>query len=244
MSVFSANINHRSFYWQISAVCFVLGVLLAAAAFTAREIARSGTGELRTGFFVPTGGTKFKDLETENRKLLQDKTELERALAKHSDGAKALSQELQETKLLAGLTEVAGPGVQVTLTDSQKKPLVPSSQFQLSSLIHDTDIASVVNELKASGAEAVSVNGQRVVSMTAIRCVGPVVHVNGEPAAPPYIIQAVGDQDAMYGGLNLPGGALDGLRQFDPTMIRVEKKGQLRLSALPDAANTSSKDRQ
>src|SRR5262249_31305150 len=93
------------------------------------------------------------------------------------------------------------------------------------------DIANVVNELKAAGAEAIAVNGQRVVGSTAIRCVGPVVHVNDVPAAPPYVVLAIGDQNALLGGLNLPGGGLDGLRHFDTDMVRIEKKQTLHIPA-------------
>jgi uncharacterized protein YlxW (UPF0749 family) len=232
MSVFSANMSHRSFVWQMSLLCFVLGLLLAAAVFTANQIARQGVASPRTGFVygdVALHADKAKEYEKEIKKLRDQNAELAEKVHTGSDASSSLLQELKETKLLAGLTDVTGPGVQVTLMDSQKKALMPSNQFQLSSLIHDTDIATVVNELKASGAEAVAVNGQRVIALTAIRCVGPVVHVNGHPTTPPYVIQAIGDQEAMYGGLNLPSGVLDGLRQFDPNMIRIEKKQQLHI---------------
>ncbi len=235
MSVFSASMNHRSFWWQISAVCFVLGLILATAVHTAAQIGRAGVAPNRAGFFyggdAQVAQVKSAQYEGEIKRLREQKTQLEKVVAKGTDASDTLNKELQDTKFLAGLTEAVGPGVQVTLVDSQKRSLLPSDQLKLSSLIHDSDIANVVNELKAAGAEAIAVNGQRVVSTTAVRCVGPVVHVNGVPAAPPYVIQAIGDADALYGGLNLPNGVLDDLRRFDPGMARVEKKPKLRVSA-------------
>ncbi len=242
MSVFSASIRHRSFYWQISALCFVLGLLLAAAAHTASQITRTGAAPTRAGFDVyghgAPGAEEKKaaekashERESEIKKLRERNTELENKVAQGTDAADTLNKELQATKFLAGLTEAVGPGVQVTLVDSRKPPVLPAEQFKQSNLIHDVDIATIVNELKASGAEAIAVNGQRVIASTPIRCVGPVIHVNGVPAAPPYTIQAIGDQEAMFGGLNLPDGVLSDLRRYDPGMVRVDKKESLHLSA-------------
>ncbi|HZP84860.1 MAG TPA: DUF881 domain-containing protein [Chthonomonadaceae bacterium] len=235
MSVFSASIGHRSFYWQISALCFVLGLLLAAAWNMTRQLSRAGSGQARVGFFYGSGAQvaveKAAQYESEIKKLRARQTELENQIAKRTDAASTINKDLQDTKFLAGLTEAEGPGVQVTLLDSQKHETGDSPMGQLSLLIHDEDIARVVNELKASGAEAIAVNGQRVAITTAIRCVGPVVHVNGVPTAPPYVIQAIGNPDTMFTGLNMRDGVLDEMRRFDPAMARVEKKKLLKLPA-------------
>jgi uncharacterized protein YlxW (UPF0749 family) len=147
-----------------------------------------------------------------------------------------LNKELQTMKFLAGLTEVNGPGVQVTLIDSQKKPVLPTDQARQSNLIHDFDMLSIINELKASGAEAIAINGKRIVSTTPVRCVGPVVLVNNIPTPPPYVIQAIGDREAMLAALNLPDGVLTEIRKYDANMVRVEKKDKLTLPAF--AGNT------
>ncbi|HZO91054.1 MAG TPA: DUF881 domain-containing protein [Chthonomonadaceae bacterium] len=241
MSVFSANISHRSFYWQISALCFVLGLLLAAAWNTAKQLTRAGSVTARTGFYYGSGSQasavekshfqdEIKKYESEVKKLRERTSELERIAAKGTDAASTLNKELQDTKILAGLTEVEGPGVQVTLVDSQKHAADASPMTQLSFLVHDQDIARVVNEFKAAGAEAIAVNGQRVVASTAIRCVGPVVHVNDVPTAPPYVIQAIGNPETLW-QVNMPGGVLEEMRRFDPAMVHIEKKKSLHLPA-------------
>ncbi len=256
MSVFSANISHRSFYWQISTLCFVLGLLLAAAWNMARQLNRAGGAPARTGFYYGNSQVapeKAADYESEIKKLRQRNTELENSAARGKDTAdtvKTINKELQDTKLLAGLTEVVGPGVQVVLTDSKKHSAFPLDQ---NNLIHDADIMSVVNELKASGAEAIEVNGQRVVASTAIRCLGPVVSVNDVRSAPPVVIKAVGDADTLYTGLNIQDGVLDQIRRYDPAMVRIDKKKLLHLSAyagsttlhyahLPETARSKDKN--
>ena len=83
----------------------------------------------------------------------------------------------------------------------------------------------------ASGAEAISVSGQRVISRTAIRCVGPAIMVNNVPITSPFEVLAIGDPGTLAGALNLPGGYLDDLRATDPTMFRLERKEDVRIPA-------------
>lgn len=251
MSIYSASIKHRSFIWQISAVSFVLGLLLAAATVTASKVGNSAPS--RTGFFYESKVTvdpdkKAAELQAEIQKLRADKTSLEKAAANRSDVSKNLNQDLQETKLFAGLSEVTGPGVVVSLTDSKKDRLIgvdPQSY-----LIHDRDIRDVVNELRAAGAEAISVNGQRITVSSSIRCAGPIILINQEEMAMPFTIQAIGEPDKLLSALNIHNGVLDQIRTFGSDMAKSEKKAQLRLPAFagtthikyakPVAAKTSS----
>jgi uncharacterized protein YlxW (UPF0749 family) len=238
MSVYSANMNHRSFIWQISAVCFILGLILAAAVVTSGQVARSGKGPRIAGFTYDLN-IEFKQAtekkESEYESVIKQKTELisklEDRLSRGNSASSLIRKELEDTQFNSGLTDAIGPGIRITLTDSLKPPVVGNDGFKLSILIHDSDINAVVNELKACGAEAIAVNHQRIVSSTSIRCVGPVVHVNGVPSAPPYIIEAIGDPDGLMNGMNLPGGVFTDLRRFDPDMIHIVKQSAMRLPA-------------
>jgi len=147
--------------------------------------------------------------------------------------APAVSGKSTEADLLAGLTPVQGPGLIVTLRDS-KMPLPPFPKGSVPgapNLIHDTDINQVVNELKASGAEAIAVNNQRLVGMSPIRSAGPTVYVNTTPQAPPFVIKAIGDPETLQTALNLPNGVADGLRHMDPAMISMQPSPGLTLPA-------------
>lgn len=138
---------------------------------------------------------------------------------------------LSQARLLAGLTLVQGPGVVVTLRDS-KKPFpgnLPPGVAPLN-IIHDTDINQIIDELKAAGAEAIAVNGQRLVATSPIRCAGPTIFVNNTPIAPPYAIQAIGNPDALQAALSSKGSMRSQLQQFDPAMITV---GQAQTLTLP-----------
>ncbi len=234
MSIYAASMSHRSFVWQISGVSFVLGLLLAAASVTATKVGSNGTAPTRTGFVYGPNlsvdpDKKAVGLQEEIKKLRADKESLEKAASNRSDVSKDLNRDLQETKLFAGLSEVTGPGVAVTLSDSKKERLIGVDPQNY--LIHDRDIRDVVNELRASGAEAIAVNGQRITISSSIRCAGPIVLINQDEMATPFIIQAIGDPDKLLSALNIRNGVLDQIRTFGPDMARSEKRTELRLPA-------------
>jgi len=96
----------------------------------------------------------------------------------------------------AGLTAVKGPAVSVTLTDAPPdvKPIGVAEELLI---VHQQDIQAVVNAMWQGGAEAMTIQGQRVTSRTGIKCVGNSVLLHGVPYAPPYVIVAIGDQKAI-----------------------------------------------
>lgn len=79
-------------------------------------------------------------------------------------------------------------------------------------LIHDTDIMTIINELVLNGAEAISVNGQRITSLTGIKSIGPVVEINGVKMSTPFEIKAIGDPDILSTNIALRGGIVNELR--------------------------------
>lgn len=118
---------------------------------------------------------------------------------RESQRASRLTEELRRLRAAAGLSEVRGPGVLVELTDSPRAPRSVAEETDLR--IQDVDLHLVVNALWQAGAEAVAVNGQRVVSTTAIRRAGSQILVNLRPVASPYRVAAIGDPEALRRGL-------------------------------------------
>lgn len=95
-----------------------------------------------------------------------------------------------------GLTAVKGPAVSVTLTDAPLNVKPPGVAEELL-IVHQQDIQAVVNAMWEGGAEAMTIQGQRVTARTGIKCVGNSVLLHGVPYAPPYVIVAIGDQRAI-----------------------------------------------
>ena len=97
-----------------------------------------------------------------------------------------------------GLTEVRGPGLTVTLDDAPRQDGVPPASDNPDDLVvHQQDLQAVVNALWAGGAEAVTLMGQRLISTSAVRCVGNTVILHGRVYSPPFVVAAVGDTGDM-----------------------------------------------
>lgn len=79
-------------------------------------------------------------------------------------------------------------------------------------IIHDDDLLRVINELRAAGAEAIAINGERIVAMSEIRCAGPTLSVNNNRSAPPYEIKAIGNPNNLESALKLRGGVLENFK--------------------------------
>ncbi len=160
-----------------------------------------------------------------SRQLLQANSTLEtyrENAQKNDSGSKAMAEELANAMLLAGLTDVEGKGVTIVLKDSTETAMGGSSANYV---IHDRDLRDIVNELVASGAEAISINGERISGKSAIRCVGPTVTINNHYYAPPFTIKAIGDPDTLEAGLNIRDGVVDVMRAFkiDVTITKSNK---------------------
>ena len=96
----------------------------------------------------------------------------------------------------AGVQAVSGPALTVTLDDAPADVAADGVDEDLL-VVHQQDIQSIVNLLWAGGAEAMTIQGQRVISTTGIKCVGNTVVLHGVPYAPPYRISAIGDQQRL-----------------------------------------------
>ena len=157
---------------------------------------------------------KYKELEKAEEKLEQ-----ERESSTKNDGElQSKEEEITEGNKITGLTEVTGAGVIVTLTDSKKdisRSLNPSDL-----IVHDLDVLSVINELKNAGAEAISINDQRLTPTSGIVCGGNIIDINGEKVGAPFIIKAIGLPEQLA-ALNRPGGYLAKLKEYS---IGVELK--------------------
>ncbi len=121
-------------------------------------------------------------------------------IAKLSDSVLNLNDEIVKTesnidslKVICGHTDMRGEGITVRIGDN-----ISGDTFNINnSVVHDFDIRYIINDLIAAGAEAVSVNGRRISSNTEVVCMGPVIKINGDAEAAPYIIKAIGDSNEL-----------------------------------------------
>lgn len=154
---------------------------------------------------------KYENAYSKLEKKEDELEELREQTANSDEASKGLSNKLEKYNLLLGLSELKGQGVIITLDDGDSSVLkgIPSNY-----IVHDGDLLEVVNELKNADAEAISINGQRITSRTAIACVGNVIAINEEKIGAPFVIKAIGSTSKLYGALARAGGYLELLEGY------------------------------
>lgn len=149
----------------------------------------------------------------------------------NSEEAKNLEKELTELNRVLGYTEVKGKGVIITLKDATDEQVATVRD----SVVHDWDVLSIVNELFNAGAEAVSVNDQRIISVSAINCAGTVITINNQKVSVPFVIKAIGG-DGMYDTVARPYGYYDNLTgRIDAKIEKIDKENGI---TIPKYAGT------
>jgi len=206
----------------LALVCVVLGLMVAVQFRTTQDI-RSTIPFQR----VEDLSQRLSQTEKERDALLRQVRELSQA-----SGSEATSREYELIKMGAGVIAVTGPGVLVTIDDS-KRSSKPGENPNLY-LIHDDDMLKVINELRAAGAEAMSINEQRLIASSEIRCAGPTLSVNNTRYSPPYEIRAIGDQQTLENSLRMRGGVVETL-QFWGIQVTIRKQDVVTVPAYKGA---------
>lgn len=195
----SVQDGRRSMGWRMAtvAVCLVAGVMITVSAGAARgyDLRGDRASDLRALAESQHQRTAELRLQTEE---LRDEVE-------QMGGQEPLSADLQDqveaAAKAASILPMEGPAVRVTLNDAPVD-VKPAGVDDDALVVHQQDIQAVVNALWAGGAEAMAIQGQRVIATTGIKCVGNTVVLHGVPYAPPYVIVAIGDHDAMERALD------------------------------------------
>lgn len=185
--------------WLIALVCVLIGFMVAVQFRTAQDA---------------KGSLSQQRIEEISDRLLQtehERDELSEELHKMQTAA-ASADNQQDKDLLryrAALVPLEGEGVIVRMDDSTK----PAKAGENPNLyvIHDDDLLRVVNELRAAGAEAIAINGQRLTGISEIRCAGPTLSVNNVRSSAPFEIRAIGDKKSLENALRMRGGVAETL---------------------------------
>lgn len=145
----------------------------------------------------------------------------------------SMKKSIENFSVLAGVTDVTGEGVIVRLDDGNT--ISEGSEV----LVHDSDLLTVVNELKAAGAEAISVNGQRIIATTAIRCVGPVIQINYQKVAAPFEIKAIGNAQYLESAMTIKNGVVDVLKKLGIS-VDISRSKELEIKKFEGIVNSDS----
>lgn len=216
-----------SIYASIMLVAAVLGLMLALQFRTVNRAsngisidrARELTAELK----------QIKEEEENLSKEISDLTfKIDQIDQGQAEAVSALESELNKTRMSAGLVRVSGPGVELVLD----KPDMDDDQAppELMMIIGDEDLLNAVNELWGAGAEAISINGERIVATTEIRLAGSFININLNRVFPPYQILAIGNPQELMGTLEMPEGLKEHWRDIG-IKVSLEKYDDLTLPA-------------
>jgi uncharacterized protein YlxW (UPF0749 family) len=186
--------------FALPVVLVVLGFVTAAA--LAQERVREEELPGRTGELVELirrRHSAIRDLSAEVRDLRQRLDDVQGSAGRGSEQLRDLVADIERLRGPAGLGGVHGPGILVELADSAQ---VATTRGELTDFrIQDVDLQLVVNALWTAGAEAVSINGRRVTSTTAIGEAGDAVLVNFTAVSSPYRVSAIGEPEALRRGV-------------------------------------------
>ncbi|NED98717.1 DUF881 domain-containing protein [Phytoactinopolyspora halotolerans] len=191
--------------WKMLApvVLAACGALLVITAKTSGGTDLRGSEVLEMPDLVRAEERRVEELIADAENLRSEIDELTEQLGDNE--TKEIQQQLEELQTTAALGSVEGSGITVTLDDSPQadtpeQDLAPGTHVE-DYIIHQQDLEAVMNALWAGGADAMMVMDQRIGNTSTVRCVGPVLQLEGKQYSPPYTISAIGDTDAMLDAL-------------------------------------------
>ena len=187
----------------LTVVAVILGVYLTAQ-WQSKPRPTVSAPEYRREVATAT----IQRLEAEQSELKKQIADLRAQLADQQKSAAVggsaladLTADVEREKLLAGTVAVRGPGLRVILDDSSVKTIPPKEDPSMY-IVHEYQLRDVVNVLWASGAEAISINGERMVGPSSIYCVGSTILINDVRTSPPYEFLVVGDPGKLETALS------------------------------------------
>ena len=171
----------------------------------------------------------LKETKSKNEKLNEQLKVLKDQLSKidnpEIDYAN-FSPEMKKTYEIAGLAPCSGKGIIILVDDTA---LFDRKKLNYENLVHSDDLLKIVNLLKASGASAVSINEQRLITTSEIVTAENAIVINRTKIAPPYVIKAIGPQNTMISGLNIRGGIAEYLDVFG-VKLKIQKDNHLSIN--------------
>jgi uncharacterized protein YlxW (UPF0749 family) len=196
--------------WVVALLLFGLGFGVAVQVSTTQQDALSAARTSDLVRILDDLGAQRDRLAAEEARLQATIAELESSADQSQAAREASRERLQNLRILAGVVPVTGPGVTLTVSDPEGR-------------LESGDYLDAVQELRDAGAEAISVDGERVVATTAIVDTPDGITVGDTVLSSPVEIRAIGDPDTLAAGLSFPGGVLESVRETGAEGTVVER---------------------
>ena len=218
----------------LGSVCFILVIAIfiqikTVASITNEEgISLNDNSELRDEVLKWRQAYKdaYKQLEGAEERLENARTQASAA----SEIDNSVKDQIKKNSQLLGLTEVKGSGIIIKLDDNREvnaEDVIDISSY----VVHDGDLLHIVNELFNAGADAISINGKRIVQTTAIMCDGNIIRINDEIVGVPIEIKAIGYPERLYYNVAVRQGGYLKLMERDGVVVDIEKAEKIEIIA-------------
>ncbi|GEM00693.1 Uncharacterized conserved protein YlxW, UPF0749 family [Halolactibacillus halophilus] len=199
----------------LSLVLFVFGYLVAVSYEQAQNLLEDeevSVEEWDRAFYYRQQLIDFEErnhaLEQQINDLRVELLQTETSLSEEQQNLMSAVDLKRELQAYVGELAIEGPGVFITLNDQD---YVPDRANVNDYIVHDRHVQLVINELLSAGAEAIEINGQRLLHNSHVFCVGPVITVDGTTYPAPFTIEAIGNPDTLLQSLELDQGVIDQL---------------------------------
>jgi uncharacterized protein YlxW (UPF0749 family) len=208
-------------------ICLILGLMISFQ-FKVTNNPQS----LLNGRKIEDTAQNLEDLKKQRDELLHQVQEYQKKVDAYEKNAASVSEtagkmkdELDRLRILAGLTDVEGQGIIITIT-----PIVDVTTRQTSQVYYK-DLIDVVNELNSAGAEAISINDERYVSRTQIREAGSVIKINDGKFDPtqPFVIKAIGDPKILEGAFKMPGSPVEVIEKLSGCKVDIASSQNIKI---------------
>ncbi|RBP45558.1 DUF881 domain-containing protein [Garciella nitratireducens] len=192
---------------EITIISIVIGIMIVMQYKSVTQLggAVSNTRAQELAAQLSVLEKEKKSLNTQINNLKDKIEEYENQFVQDNRVVEDLRKDTQEAKILAGQTAVKGPGIVITL---DYIPLEEGDDFN-PFLMYPEYLLILLNELNSAGAEAISINDQRIISTSEIRLAGNHIVINGQKFSHPFIFKVIGDSQTMESAIQLKGGVVE-----------------------------------
>ena len=210
---------------SIFLVCIIFVSVLLIQVKTVSQVNETDIENLRTSELseqLSSWKSKYEEVSAElkdtNSKILDYTTKIE----DNEEASELLEAELEKSRLILGKTDVVGDGVVITLSDGENK-------------IEASDLIELVNDLWFAGAEAISINGVRIVNMTEfVDVAGYIIVKPRQRIVSPYVVKVIGDQTYLTSTLSLKNSGFIDIQNSNGKKVTMEQQRNIKISAYSD----------
>jgi uncharacterized protein YlxW (UPF0749 family) len=203
------RIGERAWAGLVPVACLLAGLLFGTSAETARGTDLRAARRPDLASLITDTERKVTGFSDQVTSLEDQVDALDEAGARNDGRVKAARDRAAALAGPVGLLPVHGPTVSVVLDDAPRRPdgsLPPNARNADDVVVHQQDVQAVVNALWAGGADAMTVQGQRIIATGAVKCVGNTLLLYGHVYSPPFRITAIGDPGRLRRALDQSGG--------------------------------------